>query len=136
MNSGQIAAMEEASERANNVLKELIGGGSDGETLLITSNVITPTSGACVFPVDTTGGSIINLINVSNYRDGQVLFLHCVSSSNPVTIVNLAKGSGLNMAIATASGANSVLDNPDVFISLKYSEELNLFQEICLWQPD
>jgi hypothetical protein len=82
-------------KRTNNVLKELIGDGSGGEALLITSNAVTPTSDACAFPIDATGGGIINLINVSTVCDAPVLFPNCVRSSTAVTIVNMAKGSGL-----------------------------------------
>jgi hypothetical protein len=110
------------------VAKETLGGTSEGATLSITSNTITPVDNYCVYPVDASGGGTINTINVSNMRDGQLLFLHCVTSSDPITIANMASGSGVQ--IATFSGINIVLTNPAQFVALKYNESANVFQEM------
>src|ERR1700728_3246940 len=110
------------------VAKTGLGGFSEGSTLSITSNSITPVTTACVYPVDATGGGTINTIQVTNVRDGQVIFLHFVTSSDPITIANLASGSGA--PIATYSGQNIVLTNPAMFISLKYNATANQFQEM------
>jgi hypothetical protein len=107
----------------------MIGGESEGSTLAITSNSITPVNNACVFPVDASGGGTIDTIQVTNMRDGQVIFLHSVNSSNPITIANLASGGG-GVPISTFSGQNIVLTNPKIFISLKYNEAANKFQEM------
>jgi hypothetical protein len=110
------------------VAKETLGGTSEGATLSITSNTITPVDDYCVYPVDASGGGTINTINVSNMRDGQLLFLHCVTSSDPITIANMVSGSGVQ--IATFSGRNIVLTNPAQFVALKYNESANVFQEM------
>jgi hypothetical protein len=106
----------------------MIGGASEGAVQNIVSNQITPPDDACVLPVDASGGGTLNTIAVTYMRDGQVIFLHSVSALNPITIANLASGSGV--PIATYSGQSIVLSNPAVFISLKYNATLNQFQEI------
>ncbi|HEY9755249.1 MAG TPA: hypothetical protein V6C97_08810 [Oculatellaceae cyanobacterium] len=110
------------------VAKETLGGTAEGSTLSITSNTITPVNNYCVYPVDASGGGTINTIAVTNMRDGQVIFLHCVTSSDPITIANMASGSGVK--IATFSGNSIVLTNPAQFVALKYSASANLFQEM------
>jgi hypothetical protein len=122
------AEMQSASELFNSVLKEMIGAAPEAPVQTITGNQITPPNNACVLPVDASGGGTLNTIVVTNIRDGQVIFLHSVSATNPITIANLASGTGV--PIATFSGQNIVLTNPAVFISLKYSASLNQFQEI------
>jgi len=121
--------MQAAFENANSVGKELIGGAPEGATLAIASNVITPVNDACVFPIDAAGGGTVNLINVGDIRDGQVIAVHSVNPSNPITITNMATATGGNIPIATYSGSNIVLTNPAQFLLLKYNAALSLFQE-------
>src|SRR3984957_4775066 len=71
------------------VAKTGLGGFSEGSTLSIASNSITPVSTACVYPVDASGGGTINTIQTTNVRDGEVIFLHCVNGSDPITIAYL-----------------------------------------------
>ncbi|HEY9755245.1 MAG TPA: hypothetical protein V6C97_08790 [Oculatellaceae cyanobacterium] len=123
-----VSDMQSAAELVNSVIKEMLGAAPEAATLSISSNSITPPDNACVLPVDQSGGGTINTVNVSNSRDGQIYIIHSVSASNPITIANLASGSGVQ--IATFSGQNIVLTNPAVFISLKYNATLNRFQEI------
>jgi hypothetical protein len=110
------------------VTKTGLGGFSEGSTLSITSNSITPVSTNCVYPVDATGGGTINTIQTTNVRDGEVIFLHCVTSGDPITIANLASGSGA--PIATFSGGNITLSDSAQFISLKFNATANQFQEM------
>ena len=124
------ADMQAAVENGNSWGKELMGGASEGPTLSIVSNIITPPNDACIFPVDATGGGTVNLINISNIRDGGIVGLHCVSSSDPITISNLATGSGSNVPVATFSGQNIILTNPAAFGFFKYNATLNQFQEV------
>ncbi len=121
--------MQSAAELVNSVVKQLLGAASEASaTLSITSNTITPLGGPCVLPVDQSGGGIINTIVATNLTDGQVIYIRSVNPSNPITIANNATGSGV--PIATFSGQNIVLTNPAMFISLKYNQSLNRFQEM------
>lgn len=113
------------------IAKETAGGSSEGSTLSISANSITPTDSASFYPVDAAGGGIINTIDLTNIRDAQMIFLHCVTSRNPITIANLATGSGA--PIATSSGKNIVLNDPAIVLVLKYSATANQFQELFLY---
>ncbi len=88
-NSRTTSDMQAAFENANSFGKELVGGATEGATLSIASNVITPVNEACVFPIDAAGGGTVNLINVGDIRDGEVITVHSVNPSNPITILQL-----------------------------------------------
>ena len=123
-----VSDMQSAAELVNSVVKQLLGAASEASTLSITSNTIIPLGGPCVLPVDQSGGGTINTIVATNLTDGQVIYIHSVHPTNPITIANNATGSGV--PIATFSGQNIVLTNPAMFISLKYNQSLNQFQEM------
>jgi hypothetical protein len=116
------------------VMKETIGGESEYNVsgtfgIALSSHILSPVNGFCVYGLLPQSGSSdqLNTIVTSTLRDGQVLYLRLGNSSDTITIINGATGSG---HILTFSGANIVLTNTRQFVAVKWNAALGAFEEI------
>jgi hypothetical protein len=117
------------------IAKEQFGGTGEAASVQLSSNTFTPGNNACVCPIDTNAlgpTDTLNTIQVSNVRDGMVIFLRSTDDSRVITIANNAGGTG---EILTQDGNSIVLADTRLFVALKYNAAVTAFEEVFRTTP-
>jgi hypothetical protein len=117
-----VAEQKAALEAFLGATRQLLGAGGAVSTLVISSGVITPTTGEHV--VDTQGSAVADdLTNIAatNLPDGSLLLLRALDSTKVVIVKHAAGGAG---QIAIADTADFLLVDPTMWLLLRRSGAL------------